>query len=313
MAALAALTGCAVTHVPLSDRYPGPRELPPDLAERFHYTAATPSGAEEALRRRANFTVRQVLLESSTGSEPIELEYYDTEGDARTPVVVLLPIFNGHLVVTRYFAKYFAQRGWAAVVVGVNRERMQTIDELGEALHATLADYRRALDWIEQQPELDSERIGLFGISFGGSDAVMLAALDPRVDALVAAMAGGDFPYMAMNTRYRPVARVIDEVVEENGLTESALERLLKEEIPFDPLTLAPYVDAQRALLVLARSDVIVPFEAQQRLWLTMGRPEALYLPTGHRTSVVYFPKLRESAYEFFARQFGMPDGVAHN
>jgi hypothetical protein len=35
-----------------------------------------------------------------------------------------------------------------------------------------------------------------------------------------------------------------------------------------------------------------------------MGSPEALYLPTGHRTSVVYFPKLRSSAHEFFARQF---------
>src|SRR5690606_23006706 len=123
-------------------------------------------------------------------------------------------------IVTRYFAKYFAQRGWAAVIVGVDRDRMQTIDKLDEAVRATLADYRRALDWIEEQPELDSERIGLFGVSFGGSDAVMLAALDPRVDALVAAMAGGDFAYMAMNTRYRRVARVIDEAIEENGLTE---------------------------------------------------------------------------------------------
>ena len=35
-----------------------------------------------------------------------------------------------------------------------------------------------------------------------------------------------------------------------------------------------------------------------------MGSPEALYLLTGHRTSVVYFPKVRNAAFEFFARRF---------
>ena len=29
-----------------------------------------------------------------------------------------------------------------------------------------------------------------------------------------------------------------------------------------------------------------------------------LYLVTGHRTSVLLFPKMRSAAYEFFARQF---------
>jgi hypothetical protein len=38
-----------------------------------------------------------------------------------------------------------------------------------------------------------------------------------------------------------------------------------------------------------------------------MGSPEALYLVTGHRPSVVFFPKLRNAAFEFFARQFAEP------
>jgi hypothetical protein len=63
-------------------------------------------------------------------------------------------------------------------------------------------------------------------------------------------------------------------------------------------------VDAQRVLLVLTRSDAIVPFESQEELRETMGQPETLYLPTGHRPSVLYFPLLRNSAFEFFQRQF---------
>jgi hypothetical protein len=35
-----------------------------------------------------------------------------------------------------------------------------------------------------------------------------------------------------------------------------------------------------------------------------MGSPEAMYLLTGHRTSVVFFPKVRSAAFEFFTRRF---------
>ena len=71
-----------------------------------------------------------------------------------------------------------------------------------------------------------------------------------------------------------------------------------------DPLALAPYVDAKRVLMIMTRTDVIVPFEAQKALRARMGAPESLYLPTGHRTSVFYFPKLRTAAFEFFERRF---------
>src|SRR5690606_21253189 len=159
----------------------------------------------------------------------------------------------------------------------------------------------------------DSDNIGVLGISFGGMDAVMLAALDDRIDALVAGMAGGDLPYIATNTRYRKVHRAIEELLEDSGQSRSAFEARLEEELDTDPLMLAPYVDAERVLLVLTRTDAIVPFEAQQELRLSLGNPEAYYLPTGHRTSVFYFPKLRSTAYEFFARQFGVADRAVPN
>jgi hypothetical protein len=56
------------------------------------------------------------------------------------------------------------------------------------------------------------------------------------------------------------------------------------------------------------RGDLIVPFEAQQELRDTMGVPEALYLPTGHRTSFIYFPMIRNAAFEFFQRKFDGSD-----
>jgi hypothetical protein len=107
-----------------------------------------------------------------------------------------------------------------------------------------------------------------------------------------------------MNTSYRLVHRAVSDVMDDAGLTRAELAARLRSRITSDPLDLAPYVDAHDVLMVLTRSDAIVPFEKQEELRVRMGGPEALYLPTGHRTSVIYFPRMRSTAYDFFARKF---------
>jgi hypothetical protein len=244
----------------------------------------------------------------SSGGGPIEFEYYDPQAVAgkRTPVVLVLPIFNGQPIVTRYFARYFAQHGWAALALQREHDPLEHLAAPEQLIRNNLQDYRRVLDWVARQPQHDSAAIGLFGISLGAVDGVLLAAVDERVDALVAAMAGGDLSYIFMNTNYRPVARAVDDLLEETGLPRDVLQRELDARITTDPLALAPYVDAGRVLMILTRNDLIVPFEAQQALHRSIGEPETLYLPTGHRTSIVFFPKLRSSALDFFERQFAV-------
>jgi pimeloyl-ACP methyl ester carboxylesterase len=244
------------------------------------------------------------LPSSSDEQTPVHFEYYDVDGEGRTPVVLLLPIFNGQLIVTRYFARYFANQGWAAIVAVRDRDLLDELNRPEAAIQANLAEYRRILDWVELQTELDASRIGVFGISFGAMDAVMLTALDDRVHSLVAAMAGGDLAYLFMNTAYRRISRTVDGLLEESGITRDALRARLDERITTDPLALAPYVDAERVLMIMTRTDAIVPFEAQEALRTSIGEPETLYLPTGHRPSVFFFPRVRSSAYEFFTRRF---------
>lgn len=44
----------------------------------------------------------------------------------------------------------------------------------------------RAIDYLASRPEVDSERIGIFGSSQGGGSAIILAALNPHIRAVVA-------------------------------------------------------------------------------------------------------------------------------
>lgn len=49
-----------------------------------------------------------------------------------------------------------------------------------------VTDTRNAITFLQQQPGVDPERIGLFGISFGGATAPFTAAIDRRVQCVVA-------------------------------------------------------------------------------------------------------------------------------
>lgn len=54
---------------------------------------------------------------------------------------------------------------------------------------------RRGLTFLEQQPEVDAARLGVYGHSMGGKLTVMTAALDPRVVAAVPSCGGiSDYP-----------------------------------------------------------------------------------------------------------------------
>ena len=306
--AVVTLAACT-THVPLSNDYRGPDVWPSDTPNVYEelQTAPIEIAGDVEMRSRAHFVVRQLSLPSATDpSGSIDFEYYDVDGDARTPVVVLLPVFNGQLKIPRFFARYFANQGWAAVVVTRGRDPLVALTEPESAVRDNLRDYHRVLDWVELEPELDSTRIGVLGVSLGAMDAVMLTALDRRVNSLVVAMAGGDLSYLLANTNYRRVVRMIDEMATELGTSRAALGAKLGAEMKLDPLAVAPYIDAERVFMVLTRTDAIIPFEAQEQLRETMGSPESMYLFTGHRTSVVYFPKVRTAAYEFFARRFAL-------
>ena len=84
------------------------------------------------------------------------------------------------------FARRFAAAGIAALVFdyrgfgasgGEPRQRVLPRDQM--------EDYRNALTWLSLQPEIDADRLGVWGTSFSGAHVIQVAARDPRVKAVV--------------------------------------------------------------------------------------------------------------------------------
>src|SRR5205085_7636317 len=86
-----------------------------------------------------------------------------------------------------HYADRFAEHGLAPLVYD-NRnfgasdgEPRQEIDPWQQ-----MRDYRDAITWASGLPEVDAERIGIWGSSYSGGHVLVVGAIDRRVKCVVA-------------------------------------------------------------------------------------------------------------------------------
>ena len=103
------------------------------------------------------------------------------------PCVVMAHGFSGTMDRLFRYAERFARAGLAVLVFdyrnfGASGGRpRQLIDIPGQQ-----ADWRAAIAFARHHPELDPQRIALWGSSLGGAHAITIAAADPALAAVVA-------------------------------------------------------------------------------------------------------------------------------
>ena len=113
---------------------------------------------------------------------------FEPEGvGAPAPAVVLAGgwCYVRELVMPKY-ASMFASVGMASLVFDYRNfglsegEPRQHLDPWGQ-----IRDYQNALSFLEGRSDIDSERLGVWGISYSGGHVIILGAIDPRVKAIV--------------------------------------------------------------------------------------------------------------------------------
>ncbi len=303
--------GCC--HHPLAPGYAGPKPMPAELSEAFSYPKFNGEFSERIRKKRQGYTVRKIEFQSTHNVLPIEhrirIDYYDIDGNEPVPVVMVLPILGGGNSISRDFATYFAEHGFAAVIVH-RQEEYKAVDHLNEIdliLRQMVFDHKQAIDWIETQQDLDTARIGVFGVSMGGIKSVLVAALETRVRASVVALAAGDIPYVLTHSSERGLVKKRQKILRRESLTLEELHGRLEKIISCDPMNYAEYIDANKVLMVLARFDDVVPFRKGQELKERMGHPETIYLPAGHYTAIFYIHFIKYKALAFFKDKFHGP------
>jgi fermentation-respiration switch protein FrsA (DUF1100 family) len=114
--------------------------------------------------------------------------YLPESGASRNPAITMA---HGYAAVKEHglakFAEAFADAGFVVLLhdhrnFGTSgSEPRQDVDPWRQ-----VADWRRAISYLESRPEVDPDRIGLWGTSYAGGHALVLGATDRRIACVVA-------------------------------------------------------------------------------------------------------------------------------
>ena len=112
------------------------------------------------------------------------------------------------------YAEIFAEAGFCVLVYdhrGFGASEGLPRQEINPWAQAR--DYRHAIGWLSERPEVDGDRIGIWGSSFSGGEVIVVGACDERVKAVVAnvpfAALGGDTDYGETRERFEAMREAL--------------------------------------------------------------------------------------------------------
>jgi dienelactone hydrolase len=265
-------------------------------------------------------------------------EYYQPHGVERAPLVILSHgISDPSLIPARLLARALAKQGMACFVLHLlfhssrmpksvaRRLHRLTADEWYQGYIVSVTDVRQVIDWASQRPEINSEQIAVFGLSFGGFISAIAMGIDPRVKAGAFIIAGGNGEKINHRSRrqalrrhhehteaeYQEIQRAYSLYQQEVAERGFAQVTPVRKHFQTDPLTFAPYLRERPVLMINALWDEYIPKEATLELWEASGRPEISWYPSTHSTIWLWFPLIRRRVTRFLRSNLGLDGGSA--
>lgn len=236
----------------------------------------------------------------------VHCEFFYPKQPGKCPAVVVLHILGGDFDLARLFANNFAQHGVAALFLkmpyyGPRREPGSTRrmissnpDETVEGMTQAVLDIRHATAWLAAQPNVDGERLGIFGISLGGITGALAAAAEPRLNNVCLMLAGGDLGRIAWESK--ELERLRLQWLTQGHSREEFLERLRI----IDPVRYGSNLQGRRILMLNARNDEVIPKPCTESLWESLGKPEIEWYTGGHYSVVRHLFTALHRTSQFF-------------
>ena len=221
---------------------------------------------------------------------------------------ILLPVYAGRLAEDGFAVLAFDYRGFGESEG--ERGRLVPVEQM--------ADIRNAITYTQTLEEVDPDRIGLWGTSFGGANALRVAAIDKRVKAVTVQltfasgnrMVRGDLDSEAIGKLEATLKKALERAVTKNKVLRLNPAQIITDEdstaffaktveqypqvrtkIPFttlqhimehNPQDHIPEVDCP-ILIIAAELDVVCPPSESEILFECANEPKKLILLEGCR------------------------------
>ena len=302
-------SSCA--HYRCDPAYAGPSERSAEMLKYYSYPRQTIEAKVEKIDEKKRYTIERIEFPSALnvfGTENIKIDYYVQKKHGKFPTVLILPISGGVDFSVKGFARLFASNGFNCAVVHnreVDLEDTESAEEVEDYFRQTVLDNRQALDYLVEREEVDENRLGCLGLSLGGIKASLVSGVDERFKCSILGLAGGSIADIALLSREKDLKDYIKEFME-RGISSETIHAELSDKVTTDPLKLAEYIDARNVLMYIAAFDRVVPRKCGDKLWEAIGKPEVIYLFSGHYSSFLYLPYAEMKSLSFFKKKFDL-------
>jgi hypothetical protein len=158
--------------------------------------------------------------------------------------------------------------GWRSGDGFITGDYLELVHAEGQAMW----ELRRILSWMRIQ---GAPAIGVYGLSLGGYQTALLAALEEDLACVVAGIPATDFTRLA----WRHGPQVLVRHAERLGIVRDDVQLLLS---VVSPLVLPPRVPQESRYIFAATADRLVPADQVYDLWLHWGRPRIAWFQGSH-------------------------------
>ncbi len=203
-----------------------------------------------------------------------------------TPTVVILPPTGGGTILDDRLMKIFCESGIRTLLLeGWTGDLEQELDPSTHDRGSLrgVAAVRQTLSFF------GIERAGIYGTSLGGIIASTAAGVDPRLDAMVTTVAGGNVLETLAGSDQEILVRLRNERMKKYNLaTREEYREFLSRAITINASDWTRPEISARTWMVIATEDTTVPTPVQIELWQHWGKPKRTDIASGHLGTVVW-------------------------
>jgi hypothetical protein len=301
---------CSCAHYQCDPDYAGPSKRSAEMLEYYSYPRQQIEAKIEKTGEKKRYVVERIEFPSALNVfnfENIKVDFYVQKKLGKFPTILVLPVGNGVDFCARGFARHFASNGFNCAIVHnrhIDIEDISSAELVEDYLRQTVLDCRQILDYLVEREEVDDNKLGCLGMSLGGVRASIVSGVDERLKCSVIGLAGGSMAEVAFSSKLKEVKEYMRGLVE-RGISPETIHYEVSEKVITDPLKLAKYIDAGNTLMYIAMFDRVIHRKCGDKLWEAAGKPEAVYIFSGHFTSLLFLPYAERNSLNFFKKKFG--------
>ena len=275
------------------------------------------SFASEATQRVGGFIVKP----SAHGRRPVVIALHGTGGSKTNMLSLCQDLASRGFIAVAIDGRYHGER--ATTKGAYDAAILRAYHEPGEHpfFYDTVWDVMRLIDYLETRDDVDTKRIGLIGISKGGIETYLAAAVDPRITAAVPCIGVESFRWALDNNdwqgRVGTIQKTFDAITKETGATniDTALVRKFYDRVvpgiygEFDGPAMVPLIAPRPLFIINSDTDTHTPLpgvnecvEVARRAYSDAKADDHLKVliqeHTGHKVN----PESERDAIEWFVK-----------